>query len=217
MASGETRRRSTFRTGLWLGLLLGLTVAIVKTVQSSRARQAAPPPWMPRQPEWPPVETGPEPAEPRATEPEPIAAEPEPIAAEAPAAARRPVAAPPVERAPAEPPARQPAGPTAAKAAPAKKAAKKAAKAAKKAAKTSAKGAAKTAPEPAEPRRPAPEPARWVEPVGGVCPPSHPIKAKLASRLFHLPGMFAYDRTRPDRCYRDETGAVADGLTRAKR
>ena len=50
-----------------------------------------------------------------------------------------------------------------------------------------------------------------------MCPPSHPIKAKLASRLFHLPGMFAYDRTRPDRCYRDETGAVADGLTRAKR
>src|SRR5436309_4519558 len=107
MASGETRRRSTFRTGLWLGLLLGLTVAIVKTVQSSRARRVAPPPWMPRQPDWPPVETGPEPAEPRATEPaEPRATEPEPIAAEAPAAARRPVAAPPVERAPAEPPAR---------------------------------------------------------------------------------------------------------------
>jgi hypothetical protein len=43
------------------------------------------------------------------------------------------------------------------------------------------------------------------------------VKAKLSSRLFHLPGMFAYARTRPDRCYRDEAAAVADGLTRAKR
>src|SRR5258708_5553932 len=40
----------------------------------------------------------------------------------------------------------------------------------------------------------------WVEPVGDVCPPSHPVKAKLSSKLFHLPGMFAYTRTRPDRC-----------------
>jgi hypothetical protein len=57
----------------------------------------------------------------------------------------------------------------------------------------------------------------WVEPVGNTCPPSHPVKAKLSSRLFHLPGMFAYERTRPDRCYRDEDAAAADGLRRAKR
>jgi hypothetical protein len=51
----------------------------------------------------------------------------------------------------------------------------------------------------------------------GVCPQTHPVKAKLSSKLFHLPGMFAYDRTKADRCYRDETAAAADGLTRAKR
>jgi hypothetical protein len=59
--------------------------------------------------------------------------------------------------------------------------------------------------------------AAWVEPTGSVCPPSHPVKAKLSSRLFHLPGMFAYARTVPDRCYRGEAEAEADGLTRAKR
>ncbi len=77
-------------------------------------------------------------------------------------------------------------------------------------------------PEPlVEPADPEPEPLAtaplWVEPEGGVCPSSHPVKAKLASGLFHLPGMFAYDRTRPDRCYADEASASEDGLTRAKR
>ncbi len=57
----------------------------------------------------------------------------------------------------------------------------------------------------------------WVEPAGGGCPPSHPIKAKLRSGLYHLPGMAAYERTQPDRCYRDEVAAQADGLRRAKR
>ena len=32
-----------------------------------------------------------------------------------------------------------------------------------------------------------------------------------------LPGMFAYDRTRPDRCYPDAATAEADGLRPAKR
>ena len=65
----------------------------------------------------------------------------------------------------------------------------------------------------------APPPARkWVEPVSpDMCPDSHPIKAKLSSKLFHLPGMFAYPRTKPDRCYGTEESAVADGLTKAKR
>ncbi|HEX2040983.1 MAG TPA: hypothetical protein VHF47_14765 [Acidimicrobiales bacterium] len=65
--------------------------------------------------------------------------------------------------------------------------------------------------------RKAAAPAAWVEPTGSVCPPSHPVKAKLSSKLFHLPGMFAYARTVPDRCYRSEADAEADGLTRAKR
>ena len=57
----------------------------------------------------------------------------------------------------------------------------------------------------------------WVAPVDHECPTSHPVKAKDASRLFHLPGMLAYDRTHPDRCYRSEADASADGFTKAKR
>lgn len=57
----------------------------------------------------------------------------------------------------------------------------------------------------------------WVEPAGDLCPDSHPVKAKLASRIFHVPGAFAYPRTRPDRCYRDEAAAEADGFNKAKR
>ena len=59
--------------------------------------------------------------------------------------------------------------------------------------------------------------AAWVEPAGDVCPTSHPVKAKLSSKIFHLPGMLNYDRTRPDRCYRDGGSAEADGLRPAKR
>jgi micrococcal nuclease len=81
---------------------------------------------------------------------------------------------------------------------------------AKKAAGTAKKAAGTTK------KRAVPAPA-WVEPVGDVCPPSHPVKAKLTSRLYHLPGMFAYTRTRPDRCYGTEAAALADGLTKAKR
>jgi hypothetical protein len=51
----------------------------------------------------------------------------------------------------------------------------------------------------------------------GTCPPTHPVKAKLISQLFHLPGMFAYNRTRADRCYVDADAALADGLQPAKR
>ena len=58
---------------------------------------------------------------------------------------------------------------------------------------------------------------RWVEPTGGVCPTSHPVKAKLSSKIFHLPGMANYERTTPDRCYADASGAEADGLRPAKR
>ena len=58
----------------------------------------------------------------------------------------------------------------------------------------------------------------WVEPgTDGSCPVSHPIKGKLSSKIFHLPGMFAYDRTNADRCYATEVAAEADGLHRAKR
>ena len=57
----------------------------------------------------------------------------------------------------------------------------------------------------------------WVGPEGGACPASHPVKAKLSSGVFHLPGMIYYDRTNPDRCYTDASAAEADGLRQAKR
>jgi len=53
--------------------------------------------------------------------------------------------------------------------------------------------------------------------AAGNCPMSHPIKGKLASGIYHRPGAFAYERTRADRCYRDETAAQHDGLRAAKR
>jgi micrococcal nuclease len=89
----------------------------------------------------------------------------------------------------------KPSAATASKATKATKAVKKATKATKKAA--AARG--------------------WVEPQGGVCPLSHPIKVKIASGIYHLPGMFNYTRTRPDRCYAVESAAKRDGFTPAKR
>ena len=59
--------------------------------------------------------------------------------------------------------------------------------------------------------------AAWVEPVDGTCPASHPVKGKLASGIFHEPGMQMYERTRADRCYADPDAAVADGLRPSKR
>jgi len=73
---------------------------------------------------------------------------------------------------------------------------------------------------PAAPARPparrAPTPA-WVEPsADGSCPPTHPIKAKLTSGIYHRPGGANYTRTKPDRCYVDEAAAEADGLRASK-
>ena len=59
--------------------------------------------------------------------------------------------------------------------------------------------------------------APWVAATGPACPASHPIKAKLASGIYHRPGGASYDRTVPDRCYRDPAAAAADGLRAAKR
>jgi hypothetical protein len=57
----------------------------------------------------------------------------------------------------------------------------------------------------------------WVEPnADGSCPPTHPIKAKLASGIYHSPGGANYARTKADRCYTDEAAAVADGLRPSK-
>jgi len=116
--------------------------------------------------------------------------------------------APAVEVAPTEPERRAGTKKAPAKKAPATKAPAKASKkaAARKASATKAPAKAASA-----------RTAAWVEPVGGVCPTTHPVKAKLRSAIFHLPGMAAYARTSPDRCYRDEDAATDDGLRKAAR
>jgi len=50
----------------------------------------------------------------------------------------------------------------------------------------------------------------------GSCPVSHPVKGKLQSGIYHVPGGANYERTRADRCYVDEDAAVRDGLRRSK-
>jgi hypothetical protein len=57
----------------------------------------------------------------------------------------------------------------------------------------------------------------WVPANEGVCPPSHPVKAKLSSKIFHTPSGRNYSRTKADRCYPDEASAQADGLRPAQR
>jgi hypothetical protein len=61
-----------------------------------------------------------------------------------------------------------------------------------------------------------PGPETWLEPVDGECPPTHPVKGKLASGIYHLPGGLNYERTRPDRCYVDAAAAEAAGLRASK-
>lgn len=76
--------------------------------------------------------------------------------------------------------------------------------------------------EPASATTPVPAPAAaatpaWTEPnADGSCPEGHPIKAKLASGIYHVPGGANYARTHADRCYVDEAAAKADGLRPSK-
>ncbi len=65
--------------------------------------------------------------------------------------------------------------------------------------------------------RPAVPAVQWSDPSDdGECPLSHPIKGKLSSGIYHVPGGANYDRTQPDRCYVDEDAALRDGLRRSK-
>lgn len=57
----------------------------------------------------------------------------------------------------------------------------------------------------------------WVEPVGDVCPTSHPIKVKLGSRVFRRPEMPSYQNSKPDRCYASEGAARRAGFNEAQR
>jgi hypothetical protein len=57
----------------------------------------------------------------------------------------------------------------------------------------------------------------WVAPEDGICPATHPVKAKLSSGIFQVEGNAMYARTRPDRCYQTPEAAAEDGLRPAKR
>jgi micrococcal nuclease len=63
----------------------------------------------------------------------------------------------------------------------------------------------------------APEPVVWVLPKDGACPDGYPVKAKVTSRIYHVPGGTSYARTSPDRCYATPADAEADGFRAAKR
>lgn len=64
----------------------------------------------------------------------------------------------------------------------------------------------------------APDVPAWVAPdFDGNCPDTHPVKVKQASGIYHVPGGLSYDRTTPDRCYRDAAAAEADGYRPSKR
>jgi len=208
--------RRSFRFGLTLGLLGGLAFALVKMFGTRPDTQpaAAPSPTAP----WPRLTADPAvPAAPTTSlvvDPDAPASPAHAAAFEAPTsspAIEDPApSAPPVVAAPAPtdaPPAdpEPVATPVAKRAAPKKAAPKKPAAGRAPAAKT-----AKTA-------KKKPLVAPWVDPAEGVCPTTHPVKGKLASKIFHLPGMLNYARTAPDRCYRDASAAEADGLRQAKR
>jgi hypothetical protein len=70
--------------------------------------------------------------------------------------------------------------------------------------------------EPAGPAEQSVPPPRWVGAVDGACPASHPVKAKVGSGIYHLPGGQFYERTRPERCYVDAAAAEADGYRAAR-
>ena len=57
----------------------------------------------------------------------------------------------------------------------------------------------------------------WIAPVDGACPVTHPVKGNVNSGIYHVPGGRFYDATLPERCYRDELAAEADGMRASKR
>jgi hypothetical protein len=66
------------------------------------------------------------------------------------------------------------------------------------------------------PDRATSEGQKWVEPVDGACPVTHPVKVTVTSGIYHVPGGRFFERTRPQRCYRDPAAAEADGYRAAK-
>lgn len=56
----------------------------------------------------------------------------------------------------------------------------------------------------------------WVEGSGGEAPAGYPIKLKVSSGIFHVPGGRFYERTNPDRWYATAEAAIADGYRQSK-
>lgn len=63
---------------------------------------------------------------------------------------------------------------------------------------------------------PVPMTAWVVADEEGPDPDGFPVKVKVASGIFHVPGGRFYDRLRADRCYTTTEAAEADGYRRSK-
>ena len=58
---------------------------------------------------------------------------------------------------------------------------------------------------------------RSIEPVDGECPESHPVKGKLTSGIYHLPGGLNYAHASRPLLPLIDAAAESDGLRPAKR
>jgi hypothetical protein len=57
----------------------------------------------------------------------------------------------------------------------------------------------------------------WLVPdASGTPPDGYPVKVKISSGIFHVPGGRFYERTSPDRCYPSAAAAEADGYRPSK-
>jgi hypothetical protein len=57
----------------------------------------------------------------------------------------------------------------------------------------------------------------WVVPAAdGSIPVGYPVKVKVTSGIFHVPGGRFYERTTADRCYPSAAAAEADGYRPSK-
>lgn len=182
------------------GLIAALTAALARWLRGPSTKAFTEPSvWPPAKP-WPHLDEPSKPAatpEPAATEPAKPVATPEPVATE-PATTPEPAAEPTAATDSTSPEPRRRV-----------QVVKKAGGgpgSAKKTVRIQAKA-------PAAP----PAGANWKAATGGACPEGYAIKVKVRSGLYHEPGMFAYERTNPDRCYPNPEAAEADGFTRAKR
>jgi hypothetical protein len=220
------------RRALRIGLLAGVGAGILKVVRGRKAHDPWADSWVSTgapgatRPSAAPVPAAPKPPAPVATAsadvavPPPAAPKPPAPKSSGPADVAVPPPATPAPPAP-EAPAPQPAAPDAtAGHGGGETGGEDAGEPAPKASASRASKPSRTGPARRSPTGKAEEPPGervWVTASDGVCPQSHPVKAKLSSKIFHLPGSRNYSRTQADRCYPDEASAQADGLRPALR